>query len=224
MFGSAETVGILHRSVCHLLETNKSICLNAIELVGDESYDLLNDGTKLVERVTEKLVNSIDDFVQFLSVITSLRKQNQTDQNATSSRSHLIITFKTNSLAANEFVMVDLAGFERPKGKENASQSLFINSSLSHLNNVLMNIARNQVVNYKLCALTKCLQKHLQASSRTLMFYHLAPNSAKKGLEYIKNIAASSKVLKRSADCPNMVLKRKTLHNSSTLRGKGNSM
>lgn len=98
--------------------------------------------------------------------------------------------------------MVDLTGFERPKGKENASESLFINSSLSHLNNVLINIARNQVVNYKLCALTKMLQPHLSASSRMLMFYHLASHSVRKGLEYIKDVTASSKILKRSANNP----------------------
>lgn len=211
MFGAADKLGILHRSVNHLLETNNSICLKVIEIVGEEAYDLLDDGTKLVEHATEKIVQSIVDFLQIVSVISSHRKQKQTDQNVTSSRSHLFITLKIDSLAVNELVMVDLAGFERPKGKENGSESLFINSSLSHLNNVLMNIARNQVVNYKLCALTKLLQPHLSASSRTIMFYHLAPHSVKKGLEYIKDIAASNKILKRSATGTNIIAKRRPL-------------
>lgn len=218
MFGTTEKVGILHRSICHLLETNNSIYLNVIELAGEEAYDLLNEGTKLMERATQKLVKSNDDFLQIVSVISSRRKQKQTDQNVTSSRSHLFITIKFDSLAVNELVMVDLAGFERPKGKENASESLFINSSLSHLNNVLINIARNQGVNYKLCALTKLLQPHLSASSLTLMFYHLASHSVKKGLEYVKDITASSKILKRSANDPNINAKRKPIIFSSTLR------
>lgn len=164
-----------------------------------------------MECATEKLVKSNEDFLEIVSVISSRRQQKQTDQNVTSSRSHLFITLKTDILAMNEFVLVDLAGFERPKGKENAPESLFLNSSLSHLNTVLINIARNQVINYKLCALTKFLGPYLSASSRTLMLYHLAPHSVKKGLEYIKDIAASSKILNRNANVPNIIAKRKPL-------------
>lgn len=215
MFGTADKMGILQRSVNHLLETNNAICLKAIELVGEETYDLLNGGAKSVGRATEKFVKSSDDFLQIVSVVSSHRKQQQTDQNVTSSRSHLLITLKIDSSSVNELVMVDLAGFERPKGKENGVESLFINSSLSHLNNVLMNIARKQVVNYKLCALTKLLQPHLSASSRTIMLYHLAPHSVKKGLEYIKDIAASNKILKRNANGSFIIEMRKPLRGTN---------
>lgn len=222
LFGEPEKVGIIHRSIAHLLKTTDSIYLKVIELVGEEAYDLNNDGTKIVECVTEKLRNTNDGFAEILSVVLSRRKQKQTDQNVTSSRYHLLITIKTDKVNYNELVVVDLAGFERPEGEENATESLFINSSLSHFNNVLISIARNHVVNYKLCALTKMLQAHLTASSRTLMLYHLAPHSVEKGLEYIKDVAASSKVLKRNATNSNLDMKRKPNLIASPLRERGN--
>lgn len=200
MFGIDEDIGLLRRSAAYILKT-KLICISAVELVADDRFDLMSSDETVIKNDDEPsniLVRNDEEFDSIVSKIKSRRKEKSTDQNKTSSRSHLCIVMKLEGDDKNKMVFVDLAGFEKPKGKENTEETRYINESLFKLNNVLLNVSRNQIADFKSTELTKFLKPYLKASSRTLMFYHVPNHSAKKGLEYIKDIFASNQGLKRN--------------------------
>lgn len=175
---------------------NVSLQASAIEVINKEFLDLTH-GT--IDEPKVKKVNSPDEFEAFVQQVTSLRVQKPTNQNHTSSRSHLIIFLTSKENPKGRIVFADLAGFENPKDKENMNETKFINSSLMQLNQVLLSISRKQVPNYNANPLTLFLKPYLSSNSRTLMLYHVSKESLKKGLEYIKDIVASHKDTKRKA-------------------------
>ncbi|XP_031639729.1 protein claret segregational-like, partial [Contarinia nasturtii] len=198
MFGFGNEVGILHQSVSEILKCG-TIVLTVFEIIDKDRFDLIvNDGIKI--RMTNdskpntKQIQSSDEFSQTFQQVLALRAQKSTDQNATSSRSHLIvkISLKNNS---NCIVFADLAGFESAKNKENLSETQFINSSLSGFNQVMLSMSRNEKPNFKANTLTKCLQPFINANA--VMFYHVNAYSMKTSLEMIKDIMASQKGQKR---------------------------
>lgn len=212
MFGTEDDVGILFRSASYILNRKQQICVTAIELFGNNLLDLIDDGKPAKDEFDSKLIDTCDGFNSFISKVISLRKQKETDQNKTSSRSHLLIMFSLEGNANKNLVFGDLAGFETPKGKENLDETQFINGSLSSLNTVLLSISRKEVVNYRLSALTKLLEPYLKNAKGTLMLYHLPSHSTKKGLEYIKDLVVSSRLsMKRNASTPALQPKRKAL-------------
>lgn len=193
MFGHNDEVGILFQSAAFILG-KKSIQVTALEQFGDDTYNLIENRFK-IDQESKPIVSSIDSndgLGILMNQIVSLRKQSSTNQNKTSSRSHLLVILATEG-SDKKLVFLDLAGFERPQGKENTNETNFINSSLSKLNFVLMNMARGQIVDYKVSPLTKFLEPYLKSSKQTLMLYHVPKHSAKKGLEYIKDIVASNR-------------------------------
>lgn len=193
MFGRNNEVGILSQSAAFIL-SKKPIRVAALEQFGDDTYNLTGNRFKINEEILPRVssIDSNDGFGILMNQIVSLRKQSSTNQNNTSSRSHLLVILTTEG-SDKKLIFLDLAGFEKPQGKENAKETNFINSSLSKLNFVLMNMARGQIVNYKVSPLTKFLEPYLKASKQTLVLYHVPKHSANKGLEYIKDIVATSK-------------------------------
>lgn len=193
MFGRNDEIGIISQSAAFIL-AKEPIQVAALEQFGDDTYNLIENRFK-IDTESKPRVSSIasnEGFGTLLNQILSLRKQSSTNQNKTSSRSHLLVILATQE-SNNKLVFLDLAGFEKPEGKENTKETNFINSSLSKLNFVLMNMARGQIIDYKASPLTKFLEPYLKASKKTLMLYHVPKHSANKGLEYIKDIVASNK-------------------------------
>lgn len=123
MFGTEADVGILFRSASYILKNKQQIGVTAIELFGNNLFDLINDGNPAKDEYHTKLIDSCDGFGSVISKVISLRKQKETDQNKVSSRSHLFIMFCLEENAGKKLVFGDLAGFENPKGKENSDES-----------------------------------------------------------------------------------------------------
>ncbi|XP_022088583.1 kinesin-like protein KIF28P [Acanthaster planci] len=117
-----------------------------------------------------------------------------TNMNATSSRSHMVITLKfkqmyinengQNTTKSSEINLVDLAGSERAKATgatgDRLKEGSAINQSLSMLGNVISALAdqsmgKNVRVPYRDSVLTKLLQNALGGNSKTIMIAALSP-------------------------------------------------
>nr|XP_002732533.1 PREDICTED: kinesin-like protein KIF28P-like [Saccoglossus kowalevskii] len=118
-----------------------------------------------------------------------------TNMNATSSRSHMVITIKFKQVFLNEFgesttksseiSLVDLAGSERADSTgatgDRLKEGSAINQSLSTLGNVISALAdkamgkKKVLVPYRDSVLTKLLQGALGGNSRTIMIAALSP-------------------------------------------------
>lgn len=158
MFGFENNVGTLRQSVLEILKFG-TINLTVNEIIDKDCFDLIT-GIKIPMKTdmksNAKHVQTSDQFDQILQQVLALRSQKSTDQNATSSRSHLLVKISLKD-KSNCIVFADLAGFENPKNKENHSETVFINSSLSGFNQIMLSIARGEKPNYKANVLTKYL-------------------------------------------------------------------
>lgn len=200
MFGDKHDVGVLQLAAAHILTLNK-INLTVIELIDKNKYDLV-DGAKIKlenQQPKVKSIQTVDEFQLLLQNVISIRSQKPTNQNDTSSRSHLIFILTAED-KHNEIVFADLAGFESARDKENMDETKFINSTLSHLNHVMLNLSRNRIPDYGANELTKLLKPYLQKAAHTLMLYHLSQKTIKTGLEYIKDIVPTRKDEKRNGN------------------------
>eukprot|EP00397_Hematodinium_sp_SG-2012_P017514 GEMP01017914.1.p1 GENE.GEMP01017914.1~~GEMP01017914.1.p1 ORF type:complete len:544 (+),score=100.31 GEMP01017914.1:111-1742(+) len=118
-----------------------------------------------------------------------------TAMNAESSRSHLILTIKTNiknkttqAVIKSKLTLVDLAGSERVKDSKVEGQALAeaieINKSLTCLGDVMEQLVKpkkGQQVGYRNSKLTECLQDSLGGSAKTLMFANVSPATVNSG-------------------------------------------
>lgn len=160
MFGYGESDGIFTTSIKHLLEQGP-ITVAAIQLMDHKRYDL-NAG---------ETIENVDDLHQFTKRILSLRKEKPTNQNPTSSRSHLIFKIRFDG-KKGDMAFVDLAGWENAKEKENVNETKFINSTLTELNTALANLANDRVVTFNE-PLLKIFKPYLVKNAKTLMLYHV---------------------------------------------------
>lgn len=215
MFGIEDDIGLLCRSAAYIM-TKNSIIVEAIELYGNDRFDMLDKGKMIMLKPSKMLIETNDAFNFLAKGLLLNRKQKSTDENVTSSRSHLLIIISTSEHSKNKLLFVDLAGFEKLKGKENVPETKFINSTLSNLNAVLLNISRNQTASFKSSKLTRELEPYLKASTRILMLYHVPLHSVKKGLEYIKDVVASRKISEQSTNASNNAFKRNVLKTIDT--------
>lgn len=193
-------VGILQLAAAHIL-TLKKLNVTVIELTDKNKYDLV-DGVKIEltnQQPKVKIIQTFEEFKLLVQKITSIRAQKPTNQNHTSSRSHLIFILTVQDKDA-PIVFADLAGFESAKDKENMHETKYINSTLSQLNQVMLNISRNQIADYGANELTKFLKPYLKKSTLTLMLYHLSKDSVQTGLEYVKDVVPSRKPEKRNGN------------------------
>lgn len=198
MFGRQNVAGILSRSVEFILN-HRPITVSVVELMGSNCYDLTSgQKTLLLNESSAKQVSisSIDEFDRFVCKIISIRSQKPTNQNLTSSRSHLMFKFGFAGNSNGNMAFMDLAGWESPYGKPDMEETKFINSSLSDLNTVLANISKGKIPYFK-SKLAKFFKPYLSSGGKTVMFYHISNITAKKGLENVKDVVASTKNIKR---------------------------
>lgn len=219
MFGYEGTKGILRWSIEKCL-VKSPLHVSALEITDTKTYDLtkgkknqLNDSGK----PSAKAIKTIIEFNGLLDKVLALRTQKSTNENFTSSRSHLIFVMTMEGKTTNPIIFVDLAGFESPNGKENIYETQFINKTLYALNRVLVNISQNKTPDFNANPLTKFLKPFLNEKCHTQMLYHVRKDSIKKGLAYITDIVNSQKELKRkqpnAANKETKIPKRKSIRN-----------
>ncbi|XP_031639975.1 kinesin-like protein KIN-14I, partial [Contarinia nasturtii] len=120
MFGARNENGLLSRSIGFIL-TSKRIHVSFVEIIGSHLYDITN-GTKVrinrIEQQEKKVIVSRSEFNSLLSKMLKLRVQKPTNQNSTSSRSHLLVNvWLEDDNGLSKLAFVDLAGWESPDGK-----------------------------------------------------------------------------------------------------------
>lgn len=202
MFGDGNDSGIIRQAVKFILETIPSITVSCVELNKTDFYDL-NDKKVKISKATQsktKLIESYADFKVLLTKILMLRAQKPTDQNPTSSRSHLFINIELTNNKSN-LTFIDLAGWEDPKTKLNIEETKFINSSLTSLNTALEKIATGYVPSFD-SALCKAFKPYLNGSTEVCMLYHVSGAAIFDGLKNVKNIVASNKMGKAATKHP----------------------
>lgn len=199
MFGANELKGLLVRSGEFILESS-TFHVSAFEFTEKGCFDLIENKILLDEPIQSKkrYIRSLEDFERFSEHIKDNRTEKPTNQNANSSRSHMFIILSIND--NSKMVFVDLAGFESLKEKVDSDETIYINKTLSDLNALLMNITKNNNFNpTKSNKMLTFLKPFLTQPNKTVIMYHMNNAEPKKGLEYIKDVASSSRELKRSA-------------------------
>ena len=144
-------------------------------------------GGSEIKNVTYCEVKSQKEVLKLLDKGQNNRRTRSTDMNATSSRSHLVLSIYVeahnrvlNKHTSAKLHLVDLAGSERMKRSgvegEALAEAISINSSLHALSNVIEQRAQNRGhVSYRDSKLTLLLKDSLEANSKTLMFVNLSP-------------------------------------------------
>lgn len=203
MFGNGTDIGLLRRSVQFILETKPALYISCVELIQNSLHDL-TDGQKKIDNVENRkkvLIETLFSFNDMLSKVLALQTQKETDQNLTSSRSHLFIFVEDKS--GTVFTCVDLAGWEDPKTKTDSQlvETKFINASLSGLNTALEKIATNNLPSFD-SALTKAFKPVLKGPTKICMLYHVSNAGVIVGLKNIKNIVASNKATESKRRSP----------------------
>lgn len=192
MFGNGNQFGILVRSVDFILNV-KPVSVSIVEITADNFFDLLDGKMKKIihfGQEKKQILNSVDDFNALLMKVLKLRAQKSTNENKTSSRSHLMIRFEDDK--QSKLTFFDLAGWECAKEKEDVKETQFINSTLTSLNTAMEKIANKKPASFD-TNLAKVFKPYLIGPGKTCMLYHLSRVGAKKGLENIKKVIASSK-------------------------------
>lgn len=97
MFGFNDDIGILRSSAIRILK-HGTIFVTAVEFTNEESYDLASGikvpmGKKFPNPIPET-INTADEFDTLVLQAIKLRSQKSTNQNPTSSRSHLMFIMK----------------------------------------------------------------------------------------------------------------------------------
>lgn len=198
MFGAGDHIGIIGRSVELILES-KFFTISIVENIGNDLFDIIS-GSKIkistIDGANGILIRSASAFNQLLVQMLKIRSQKSTNQNETSSRSHLIFNLRLEGDTNGKLTFVDLAGWESPNNKDNLNETIFINSSLTSLNTVFEKISKKQPPSYD-STLAKFFKPYLTSTSKICMLYHVSKDDVKKGFENVKNIVASNKEVKR---------------------------
>ncbi|XP_055307418.1 protein claret segregational-like [Sitodiplosis mosellana] len=215
MFGINNSVGLLASSIDYILKQGHRLNMNVIEVFKKEIYDL-GEGKKRSFKLTVKAKNvqitSFGRFEQVCNKVKAIRTQKSTNQNATSSRSHIMFRFNVETKPEITLALVDLAGWESPYGKDDMQETIFINSTLMDFNKILASVAGNKCVT-STTLLSQMFKPYLTGNSVVCMFYHVAANALKKGLENIKDVVPSAKGDKMSTG----TIKREPLRDLSNL-------
>ncbi|XP_078314013.1 kinesin-like protein KIF28 isoform X2 [Crassostrea virginica] len=198
------------------IETNKDsqkqlqVSFSMLEIYNEKVKDLLvkskqaPDGLKIrqnpqagfyVDGLKNVPVRNYKEIEKLMEQGTVNRTTASTNMNATSSRSHMVITIRFNQVIRNaggesntrssDINLVDLAGSERADSTgatgDRLKEGSAINQSLSTLGNVISALAdiaggkKNVLVPYRNSVLTKLLQTALGGNSRTIMIAALSP-------------------------------------------------
>ncbi|VDO58461.1 unnamed protein product [Haemonchus placei] len=216
MEGPPSDPGINQRAIMQLFEAagcvngdiDYQIDVSMIEIYNEKIRDLLSptglsssplsirmgeDGRLSIPGLREVRVTSVENVVEVLEEGRRNKAVAATEQNAHSSRSHVIVrvvvTSKNNITGVTtvgRLNLVDLAGSERVS-QTNATGQLLkeaqaINKSLSELGNVVLALRQNQKhIPFRNCQLTRILEDSLSefhGDSKTLVIVHLSPDMA----------------------------------------------
>ncbi|EMP37483.1 Protein ELYS [Chelonia mydas] len=152
----------------------------------DQQQGFYVDGLKLVP------CDSYAQIERLMEQGTKIRTTASTSMNATSSRSHMVITIQFKQIFLDEDItkqsiinLVDLAGSERQKSSGSEGDRLRegtrVNLSLTTLGNVISALAEVAMgkkvlhIPYRDSVLTKLLQSALGGNSRTIMIAAVSP-------------------------------------------------
>jgi kinesin family protein 18/19 len=188
-------------------EKEFKVSVGFLEIYNENIRDLLNpshdcldireDPTKgvTVAGLTEKIVASIDDVSEIITLGTTRRVSEPTKANQVSSRSHAVLTInvearervktENNEILYGKLSLVDLAGSERASKTKNKGLRLFeganINRSLLSLANCINALAESATrsskphVPYRDSKLTRLLKDSLGGNCRTVMITCISP-------------------------------------------------
>ena len=200
--------GILIRAIKDLFAVRKahskkkiSISITIIEVYNDIIYNLLINEDNIVEiyenTKTKKTsflnldlieLNDIEKAKEILEIARTKRKTNDNTYNIRSSRSHCVYTLYVSYIDGEKkkntrVDFVDLSGSERLAKRDvvdelTKKESLFINKSLSSLNNVLNAIRiKSKHIPYRDSKLTFYLKESITKSVNILLILQCSPKS-----------------------------------------------
>ncbi|KAI0013006.1 P-loop containing nucleoside triphosphate hydrolase protein [Xylariaceae sp. FL0662B] len=184
MFNAAEASG----------QFKYSFDISVVEIYLDNVYDLLQEpieGQKVPVRLGQASFYPLETLAaadEIIEIATNSRVSSSTNKNATSSRSHLIMTFQVTSEALEGrnrgqvtqglLNLVDLAGSERSASSGLAGKALDegikINQSLSSLNRAITALGEGKTVAYD-TVLMKALRPAITPDCKVLMFVMISP-------------------------------------------------
>jgi len=144
------------------------------------------DGSCSVPGLTDKDVQSVEDVLACITDASKNRAVSSTDMNDQSSRSHSIVTVRTQCMlkGSDTYVgkihLIDLAGSENVNKSGVTGQGMReaqnINKSLSALGDVIQSlVAKNPHTPYRNSKLTMMLKDSLGGDSKTLMIVQSSP-------------------------------------------------
>merc|ERR1719382_875490 len=174
-------------------------------------------GAVVIENLTEEVVKSSADLDQVVDRGNQQRTVAATQMNSESSRSHLVLIVKIQSVNKEtgdkmngKILIVDLAGSERLKKSmttaENQKESIEINKSLTALGDVIEALTKTQKqVPYRNHKLTQLMQDSLGGTAKTLMFVNCSPASSNAeetfmSLKYASRAKKITNIVKKNAD------------------------
>uniref|UniRef100_A0A7S2L173 Kinesin-like protein n=1 Tax=Zooxanthella nutricula TaxID=1333877 RepID=A0A7S2L173_9DINO len=191
------------RELFHIRDERKneydiSISIAITEIYNETVRDLLcptakkldvkinQDGSTGVPGLTELKVDTVGDVMKCIKEASKNRATTSTDMNEQSSRSHSIVTVRTQSTlrGGDTYIgkvhLIDLAGSENTNKSGVTGQSMKeaqnINKSLSALGDVIQSlVAKNPHTPYRNSKLTMMLKDSLGGDSKTLMIVCASP-------------------------------------------------
>lgn len=194
MFGYGEDIGLLRHCAETLLSNGTKFVVQMMEMHENFLYDCINEHKTRITSAAKATKTSIELFATFeicLNRAIAHRVQKSTDQNSTSSRSHLII--KMVDANNKTYMFADLAGFESQENKTSRAETKFINESLLELNKVFLSLVSKGQKPICTTPLTKFFKPYFE-NGDVIMFFHVKATSEdalKLGLSHIKDIVVS---------------------------------
>eukprot|EP00301_Raphidiophrys_heterophryoidea_P002893 c11335_g1_i1.p1 GENE.c11335_g1_i1~~c11335_g1_i1.p1 ORF type:complete len:594 (+),score=145.18 c11335_g1_i1:244-2025(+) len=211
MLGVHDNRGLMHRTICGIFDGVKQrsflefrIQLTYVEVYNELVRDLLNpmsrdtlsleiretvhEGTHVVGAITFD-VQSPEHLFQIMQEGDTRRSTETTDANATSSRSHAILTISVTTRnddgeRKGKLLLIDLAGSEKAKHTNATGQRLVegsnINKSLLALGNCISALGgkgrKGGFVNFRDSKLTRLLKESLGGNCKTSMIAAISPS------------------------------------------------
>jgi len=216
MYGNSAEPGLAPRSIDSLFEVIRreqrrggktfTVRTHMVEVYKQDIIDLLSDkpakskslevkrdlghGMMYIDGVAERGISSPEELKATLAEGERKRHVTATRMNASSSRSHLLLSIiiecvvkETEQKVYGKITLCDLAGSERPKKSEVIGEALKeaieINKSLSALGDVIEALTKSaKIIPYRNHKLTQLMQDSLGGTSKTLMFVNCSPASS----------------------------------------------
>ncbi|EGV61951.1 hypothetical protein CANTEDRAFT_125333 [Yamadazyma tenuis ATCC 10573] len=230
-----------------------TVSITYLEIYNEKIIDLLNSGPPIssdlkirddpvygnkIIGITNPVIKSRDQILQYIKRGDNNRKTSETDYNARSSRSHAILQIKLNTVDLTSGMetnatlsLCDLAGSERgTSSSERRKEGSFINKSLLALSTVInkLSISSNtgnltDHVPYRDSKLTRLLQPALSGSSLVSILCTIHMGSSGMSSKFVDNqfVAETYNTLRFAARAKDVVIN--VQKNKSTLIGEGDS-